>query len=467
MTQEERSSLMRIVVDLIKADAIIDSREIEWLARLREKYRIRQTDEVEAAKMTLEEAVNTTAEMETEEKADLMGDFRGAAMSDDFCAREEALLILALETVLSPDAPMEATILSAEVKDGIDMDDAQVLYTESCSAEEANAQIADHYREIWTELRLAGFDFVYLPQVAAHYREVEREELKSIIGFLFPEAGESRAERAVERICNLQTANFCKDYLVAKMGLDRLKDCGASLLVKIGNNRVNGKPYANFLHLELTADVLGCVRGLVDEFSKLYKTRVLNYLEEASGRFVYAGFYKQVIDLVMLRRAIRSRVVADAAHREIRLTDADVVLNGLSRREKTLYTLLLMESPSGGINFTPPASDVPRIVERYNRRMRRVQEKYAKIYHLFGGDAAQAPDLSDAKTRLPMLSHIRRHISDVAHLLHNPDDYLVQRNHYGNYAVNLDAELCLCYDAMTGRECMFSESESWSRILAM
>lgn len=467
MTHDERRSLMRIVVDLIKADAIIDAREIEWLNGLREKYHIRQTDEMEAANVTLAEAVSTIFEMRCEEKADLLGDFKGAAMSDDYCAREEALLILALEAVLKDEAPTEATILSVEVKDGIDMADAQVLYTESRTDEGVNTQIAALYREIWTELRLAGFDFVYLPQVAAHYKEVKPENLKSIIGFLFPDAGQKRIERAVECIFDLQTANFCKDYLVTKMELTELKDCRASLLVKIGNNVVNGKPYANFLHLELTDDVLSCVRRLVDNFSQLYKTRVLNYLEETSGRFVYAGFYKQVIDLLMLRRAIRSHVVADAVHGEIRLTDADVVVKGLSRSEKALYTLVLMESPSGGINFTPPASDVPRIVERYNRRMMRVQEKYAKIYHLYGGDAEQAPDLSNPKKRLPMLSHLRRYIKDVAQLLHSPNDYLVQRNQYGNYAVNLDADLCLCFDAMTGRECMFSESESWSRILAM
>lgn len=467
MTQEERRSLMRIVVDLIKADAIIDAREIEWLNELREKYHIRQTDEANAANVTLAEAVKVVFEMEAAERADMLGDFKGAAMSDEICAREEALLILALETVLKDDVPTYATILSVEVKDGIDMEDAQVLYTESRTCEKANDQIAAHYREISTELRLAGFDFVYLPKVAEHYKEVERENLKNIIGFLFPTAGDNLTERAVDSIYDLQTANFCRDYLVTKMELSELKDCSASLLVKIGNDVVNGKQYANFLHLELTDDVLGSVRWLVDEFSKLYKTRVLNYLEETSGRFVYTGFYKQVIDLLMLRRAIRSHVVADAVRGEIRLPDADVVVTGLSRSEKALYTLLLMESQSGGINFTPPANDIPRIVERYNRRMMRVQEKFAKIYHLFGGDPERAPDLSNQGKRLPMLSRIRRHIKEVGHLLHNPEDYQVQRNQYGNYGVNLDPELCLCFDAMTGRDCMFRESENWSRILAM
>lgn len=40
MRQEERASIMRIVSDLIKADGIIDTREIDYLDDLRAKYSI-------------------------------------------------------------------------------------------------------------------------------------------------------------------------------------------------------------------------------------------------------------------------------------------------------------------------------------------------------------------------------------------------------------------------------------------
>lgn len=40
MKQEERASIIRVVSDLIKADGIIDTREIDFLDDLREKYGI-------------------------------------------------------------------------------------------------------------------------------------------------------------------------------------------------------------------------------------------------------------------------------------------------------------------------------------------------------------------------------------------------------------------------------------------
>ena len=42
MKQTERASIFRIVSDLIKADAIIDTREMEKLDSIRDKYAIKK-----------------------------------------------------------------------------------------------------------------------------------------------------------------------------------------------------------------------------------------------------------------------------------------------------------------------------------------------------------------------------------------------------------------------------------------
>ena len=52
MKQCERAGIMRIVSDIVKADSIIDLREIECLDRIREKYRITKEDEVVGKDMT-------------------------------------------------------------------------------------------------------------------------------------------------------------------------------------------------------------------------------------------------------------------------------------------------------------------------------------------------------------------------------------------------------------------------------
>lgn len=101
MRQSERASIMRIVSDLIEADGIIDAREIIFLDSLREKYGIKKEDEVAAASYTFAAALNELLLADDSLKHDLIGDFNQTAMSDNYCAREEALLILALRCCMT------------------------------------------------------------------------------------------------------------------------------------------------------------------------------------------------------------------------------------------------------------------------------------------------------------------------------------------------------------------------------
>lgn len=46
MKQSEKASIFRIVTDLIKADSIIDTREIEKLDSIRERFAIKREFEI-------------------------------------------------------------------------------------------------------------------------------------------------------------------------------------------------------------------------------------------------------------------------------------------------------------------------------------------------------------------------------------------------------------------------------------
>ena len=99
--------------------------------------------------------------------------------------------------------------------------------------------------------------------------------------------------------------------------------------------------------------------------------------------------------------------------------------------------------------------------------MSALQKKYEIIYENFGGERNRAPQIELPENRLPMISLIKRQFRLLGDLLNQPDDYLVQRNMFGNYCVAIPSELCLCFDTNTGRPCQFVESEYWSRLLAM
>lgn len=114
MKQIERASIVRIVSDLIKADGIIDTREIEFLDVLREKYAITKEDEAFAESCTFAKALETISYFNEETKHLLMNDFNQVAMSDNYCAKEEALLLTSLRLLLTLKAINDISVFSVD-----------------------------------------------------------------------------------------------------------------------------------------------------------------------------------------------------------------------------------------------------------------------------------------------------------------------------------------------------------------
>ena len=264
----------------------------------------------------------------------------------------------------------------------------------------------------------------------------------------------------------LSTSEFCKEQLSTKLSIHEMYDVQPSLFIKIGETSANDKEYANFLILGLDKDAINTIRLFIDTFSTLYRSREINYLREEKGRFVYAGFYKQILDIHMLQKGIVSSILIDTIREEISFPDADVKVDKLHRREKALYALLILESESGGINFSKPKS--AKLLERYNRRMATIMKKYGMIYEKFGGDRQKAPNIEIPEIRLPMFALIKRQIMKLDGVLSHAEDYLIKRNIYGNYCINVNTSLCLFRSSNDDAAAVHAaESEFWSRIVAL
>lgn len=465
MKQIERASIMRIVSDMIKADAIIDMQEIEFLNGIRQKYNIKRDDEIIAETLTLAEAFQVLKETQESFKQDIWGDFRGMVFSDNTCSREEAMYLLAIVACLSDKLSERSEVYSVEVSENVKLDNSQVLYIEGEYYKETNHEIANHYREIINELRLIGFNFVYIPKIGEHYRSLSSDDLHTLISFLYPSVTEIQMEHVARQLTTLSTSDFCKTEIVGRMKMEGLAHSLPSMMFRIGLSSIKGKNYDNFLVLTIDEDTLVVVRRIVDTFVSMFKPRILNPTYEEKQRFVYHGFYKQIIDSFVYKKGIRSSVVVDLVHGDILLPEADTKIAGLHRREKALYALFLLESSSGGINFNKPSG--AKSLDKYNHRMAAIQQKYEIIYENFGGERSKAPQIELSENRLPMISRIKRQVRQLGDLLNQPDDYLVQRNMFGNYCVTIPPELCMCFDTATASVRQFDESDFWRRLLAM
>lgn len=464
MKQIERASIMRIVSDMIKADAIIDMREIDFLDSLKEKYSIKKEDEVLASTFTLSHALNILKDSSESVKHSILSDITQMAMSDNYCAREEALLLIAIRSCLTVNIGNATEIYSFDTS-SLYIEPTQILYVESEFDSNVNWDINESFRAITSEIRLAGFDFVYLPKIAEHYRSISNADFLQIASFLYPTASEDRIETITKQLKALSTSEFCKDQLAGKLGVKEFACIPPSIMIKVGDSFVCDKKIANFLIVELDDNALASVRKVLDLFSEHYHTLRLNYLREEKGRFIFTGFYKQIFDIYMLRKGVKSSVVIDNLRDSIRFPEADIKLEGLHRREKALYALFLLETASGGINFSKPEN--PKQLARYKKRMNAVQEKYRRIYKKFGGEPEKAPDLSISEIRLPMIALIKKRLKSMGEIVYHIDDYMIQRNIYGNYCVGISSNLCCCCGINAKDITLLSESIEWQEISAL
>lgn len=453
----ERAAIARVLIDLIKADKVLDSREMELYRDLKSQFSIVRKDEIEAYSLTLGKAINIIKEMGPDIVADLLGTFEGMTVSDGFCAREEALLMLMLHFCLTPNAP-ESDVISTIIEEAW-FDERQVLYVEAHYSKDINFAISSNYRSISRELKLCGLDFVYVPHVVNHYVSTPKELLSEVVGMLAPSLSESAVEGLITKLKLFKTDSFCIEQLHHKLGFEELSDTPPALLFRISHSKVGNKVYTNFLRIELTSDVTAIVNDIVDIFLSYNGSDriVISHKKDEEGSFLYTGFYRQFFELLLLQRSVTCHLLIDLIHGTLSFPEIDLALAGLHRKEKALYTLFVYESvnsairtedgairQAGGISFTAPAS--AKLLPKFNKRMDLLQRKYALIYEAFGGNAANAPDITKADIRLPMISGIRRAINKHSEKIYDAERFIVNRDKNGIYSISAQPDLFLCKD---------------------
>lgn len=457
---------MRLMIDLVKADGIIDYREIKALTDITERYGIRLQDESSADSYTLAQAIDTLNDPESVPDSlryDLLGDFTKLALCDGFCSREEALLILALQYTLSPHDDYKGRVISVDSLEPY-RTDAQILYVESEVDRHVNDHIKTYYREICQEAALAGYDFVYLPKLVSKCSQLSTDDFVMMASLLYPSEGTERCQQMARWVSEMTTATFSKELLLSRFHQSELFDVDPSLLVKIGYSYVQGSYYTNYLLVNASEGVLETVRTFFDTLGTYHQNMLCRYQRDANDMLAFSGFYKQLFDFYMLRKGIVSPVVIDVLHNDIRLPDAGISLK-LGPREKALYTLFLLESPSGGINFNMGSGPAAR--NRYERLAEKLRYKYSVIYKEFTGKDRNIPDILVPENRRPMISKINACFSAIGNVLNQVDNYRIVKNDFGCYAVSLPSTLCCCCGSDAHDVRPISEDPRWLRLMAL
>ncbi len=436
MLRSHKVAIARILADLIEADSIIDAGEMECWNRICAKYSIDKEVETEAQYVSFADALRVICSSGVQGlKEDLLGDCRSMTVSDGFCAHSEALIMTTLILMLDSEQPFRVETFSIP-RANFNINVATLLYVESDYDSDTNEAIRKNYRTLFKELQLAGFHFVYPPKIIEHYQNTDPVLFRRILSFLAPSMSESGIENAYKSLMKMTTDVFCKDLLCNKCGITDLRSTYPSLLIKIGNSFVGEDAYDNYLKIGVDKDILSTVQSFVDRFCEMLSSDicVVNTSEERDSQFHFHGFYKQLLEIFLIKKNIRSNIVIDPYKEEIFFPDVDAKATGLHRRERALYALLLCCGVEG-VDFNLPKAG--ETLAKYNQRIAKIQDRYRAIYSMFGGEGEAAPDLGKPTIRRPIFACLKRSLKNLPSL-YNPEDYNVMKNRDGVFSVNVD-----------------------------
>ncbi|MDE6812058.1 MAG: hypothetical protein K2J15_06870, partial [Muribaculaceae bacterium] len=263
MLKEHKVAIARIFADLIKADRIVDTGEMECWRRLCNKYGIDRDIRVNAREVSFSEAMKSICiSGDFALRGELLRDCRSMTLSDGYCAHPEALLMMALAVMLDTSGGYRAEVISIP-RASFNIDIATALYIESDYDSATNRVIEEHYRSLFKEFQLVGFHFVYIPKIIDHYRHTDPVLFKDILSFLAPSMSDAGLENAGRSLMKMTTGGFCKDLLCNKCGITELRNTRPSLLIKVGNSYVGEDRYANYLKIEVDDEIEGTVQRFV------------------------------------------------------------------------------------------------------------------------------------------------------------------------------------------------------------
>ena len=462
MNKIEKISIARVISDLIKADSVIDSREMEVFGFVKDAYHLNTECLSDARFITFSDAVNNLCCLSLDEKQDLMKLFKKITLADGMCNKDEALLMIALIYCL--DGNYESEMVHVQIpQQGLQLKNSQVIYVESKFDDEINDVICSNFQQIENAMRLAGFDFAYIPQIAKTYKSTPPDLFNDVMTFLTPNLDEKELDKIQEKVSSMTTAEFCKEQLCKKLHINCLADTYPSLLMKVGETVSENNIFANFLKIVIDQDILAEIKQFMYRFTSMMNAEysILRNIYNSSDRFIYSGVYKQIIDLCLMKENSMSIVLLDTMKQKIKFPEINEELK-VTRSEKALYVLILAESLTGGLNLNQPVNSKQK--KLHEDKCKKIMHKYGQIYRFFGGDVENVPNLMDTSIRNPKISKINKCITNLKGKLSSAEEYMIQRTNEGLYKINVDSSMIYCFDT---DPTPWMQSEKWRTIVSM
>lgn len=312
MTIEHKTAMARIISDMIKADNIIEEKEICSMQTIMKHYSISQKNMSDARKIRFSDAVNILQELPLPERESFLQNIYSLSLSDNVCVPKEVLLLIALQYCLVTNEAKDkkgkrvaAPYLVSCPTTEFSMNDQYMVYLESSFDKERNNEILRDFELLVMRSRINGFNFVYIPKMVEEFCQMDSKYVQDVIRYMAPHLDETIVSDVYGRLCNMSTETFFRNVLYEKLQVKALHNAKPSLLINIGTSvvpycNIDGSVqyYSEFLCIPIVNDTLSLVTEVLDFYKKKVSLHSIT-ITENQGQFKYFGFYKALFDFLI------------------------------------------------------------------------------------------------------------------------------------------------------------------------
>ncbi len=341
----QRRAVMKLAVELVKADDRIHSKEVAVLDELQSRLGLDQEELDLIHYLSLESAVTCLKDLDEDSTEQVTNLFNGIMRSDNDIDFDENLLLSSISMSCDCESRDWCRILSANATEA-EVPEKQIVFLESKVSEAAHQVLDDKYDNLLISKAFGdiGIEFFYLPDILREFdRHINEGDkfglLKRSMEYLMPAGDKIKLNNLKESLATLDTRTFYH-LILSRFGIapERIPYT-AFLLVKIRDSHIlddndTMRRTVDFLCIDLSSEVKKRILTFVSRF------------DEKRDLLSYKGYHKFLYDYLS-SEAKTSNPITINAKGDFILESGDIIRFKSAPQAKTLYLLLLSRGGKG------------------------------------------------------------------------------------------------------------------------
>ena len=341
----QRRAVMKLAVELVKADDRIHSKEVAVLDELQSGLGLDQEELDLTHYLSLESAVDCLKNLEEEPTRRIINLFNEIMCSDNDIDFEENLLLSSISMSCGIGSRDWCRILSTGAPES-EVPEKQIVFLESKVSEAAHLVLDDKYDNLLISKAFGdiGIEFFYLPDIVGEFvKHLEDDDRSGLfqrsMEYLVPAGDKIKLNHLKESLATLDTGTFYHLILSRFNIAPERIPYPAFLLTKIRDSHIlddsdTMRRTVDFLCINLSSEVKKRILAFVSRF------------DERRDLLSYKGYYRFLYDYLSSEAKTANPITINAKGDFI-LESGDIIRFKSAPQAKTLYLLLLSRGGKG------------------------------------------------------------------------------------------------------------------------